>query len=97
MAVPRLRSLFVVLADLAFFKPKAVLTRGSGYWRIEALVAQARRDLKSGPEESRRALSEESYWWEEDAEGLAVVMRSTPPGPVAVFAEPGSAARIEFP
>ena len=93
MSPERLRPLPTVLGEIGFHHRRAVLMQGRNYWPIADLLKQARRDLKSGPERDRAALSAPEYRWEDTAEG-GIVVRHGPTGR-AVFAEPGSPAVAE--
>lgn len=42
-----MKSLVATLSDLATARPWTVLMQGRDYWRIEALIRQARKDEKS--------------------------------------------------
>lgn len=64
--------------------------RGRDYYRIEDAAGQARRDATSGDPEARQLLSEKRYWWEEDADGKAVLMEETAKGPRIFAVEVGS-------
>lgn len=84
------RTILHVLGDLAMPKRKLVLTQGDRYWRIEDLIAQVRRDEKSGDERTQRALAEPVYTSDVDADDRVVIWRATPAGKKAHFVEYGS-------
>ena len=55
------KSLFVLLGEIGVVRPYLVLQRGRRYWRIEDLLKFARKDLKSGDEQMKEALSYPAY------------------------------------
>jgi len=70
-----------VLSEIATTSPKAVLMNGQDYWRIEDLLAQARRDQKGHPE-----LREgKAYSWDSKRGKIVVTHYQVP-----VFWEPGT-------
>lgn len=84
------RPLAIVLAELAYLRPDLVLIRGQHPFRIEQVLALARRETKSGSAKLRQYLSAFDFWWEEDPDGKVVVMTQTPEGPRPLAAEYGS-------
>jgi len=84
------RPLATILAELASLKPGLVLIRGQHSFRIEHVLAVARRETKSGSARLRKYLSSFDFWWEEDPDGKVVVMTETPEGPRPLAAEYGS-------
>lgn len=89
--MPRLRSLHSILGELAMMSPKLVLMQGRGYFRIEDLWGDARRDWTTGDPKERAALSEAMYWTTTDVHGKLLLKGVTPKGVEFVaFVEPGS-------
>lgn len=83
-----LRPLVSVLGELAYLRGWIFLMGRDGVrYGIMELMRQARRDLKRGPEELRKALLEPLYWREDDPDGHARIMRTTPEGPVVWLPE----------
>lgn len=87
---PELQPLAEVLFDLELFRPWLVFQRGGQHWALAFVMNTVRRDLRKGPEWSRRSLLAPEYWWEDDTEGRTVIMRMTPEGPKVLAAEAGS-------
>lgn len=72
-----------ILSDAATARQDLVLMQGRDYWRIEALIRQARRDQKDNPElRTGRAYS----WSAQPGSGKIVVYHWQRP----VFWEPGT-------
>jgi len=82
------RPLVSVLGELAYLRGRMSLLGPDGIkYNIRRLMDMARRDLKKGPEEARKALLDPSYWYEDDSEGRTRVLRQTLMGPEVVFVE----------
>lgn len=77
------QSLIRILDDLAIHHPKLVLLQGRRYWRIEDLLAQAKRDLVRS-QRDREALSHPAYE-ERDLNGKVVILK----GRLPIFFEAG--------
>ena len=84
------RPLLNVLLELRYLKPYLVLVRGSHLFRIDHVSSLVRREAKSGSPDLKRYLSAFNFWWEEDPDGVVVVMNQTPEGPWPLAAEYGS-------
>lgn len=89
--MPKPRSLYTILGELAMVSPKLVLMRGRQYFRIEDLWRWARHDLKMADPHDRASLSEAIYWTESDEHGKLLLKGITRTGGEFVaFVEPGS-------
>jgi hypothetical protein len=91
MPMPKLRSLYSILGELAMMSPKLVLMQGRSYFRIDDLWGDARRDWATGNAKDRSALSESIYWTTTDVHGKLLLKGVTLKGVEFVaFVEPGS-------
>lgn len=83
-----LRSLAAVIGELAYLRGWIVILGKDGVrYKMTDLHKLALQDLYSGHQDSRDALLEEAYWWEDDPGGHTRIMRQTPEGPVIWFSE----------
>lgn len=84
------KTLFHVLGELLMTKPKLVLVKGAEYYRIEDLVAAARRLVNSAKPEAVLIHRTPQFTWDHDARGKVVVRQEGPRGIRPVYAEVGS-------
>lgn len=84
------KTLFNVLGELLMAKPKLVLVKGSEYYRIEDLVAAARRLVNSARPEAVLIHRTPQFTWDHDGQGKVVVRQEGPRGARPVYAEVGS-------
>jgi len=85
-----MKPLLAILGELALIRHKLVLTQGEYYFRIEDLMAKARRDGVSGSKRDRESLATPIYWWAEDSAGKVYIASGEKDDPKVAFAEVGS-------
>lgn len=83
-------TLFSVLGEIAQFKPKLVLMKGSEYYRIEDLIAAARKLVHSDSPQALLIHRLAQFSWEEDAKGKIGIWQEGPRGRRPIYVEPGS-------
>lgn len=81
--------ILTLLGAIAMVRPDLVLMQGRKWFRIEALMKQARRDAKQS-EDARAALEAPIYTVGKDEDGKLVIWREAAGGQKATFVEPGS-------
>jgi hypothetical protein len=81
--------ILTLLGAIAATRPDLVLMQGRKWFRIEALIKQARRDAKQS-EDARAALEAPIYTEGKDKDGKLVIWREATGGRKATFVEPGS-------
>lgn len=84
------KTLFAVLGEVAFFRPSLVLMKGTDYFRIEELIAAARKLASSRSREADLVHRTPTFYWDEDSRKKIVIWEEDQKGARPQYAEPGS-------
>jgi hypothetical protein len=87
---PEGKSLFRVLGEIAFVRPRIVFMKGGQRYLIEELLQAARRLIKSASPEAVIVHRTPSFTWSYDTKGKLVIWQEDARGRRPVYAEPGS-------
>lgn len=87
---PEGKTLFRVLGDIAFVRPRIVFMKGGQRYLIEELLQAARRLIKSASPEAMLVHRTPGFFWGNDSKGKAVVWQEAAQGRRPIYAEPGS-------
>jgi len=79
------RPLIVVLGELAYLSSKLRFSHGARQFTIRELHRMAVHDLYRGSQESKEALLEKAFWWEDGPDGRTRILKNTPKGPETLF------------
>lgn len=83
-------TLFSVLGEIAYFKPKLVLLKGHDYFRIEELISAGRKLVHSDSPQAILIHRLNEFSWAEDSRNKIVIWQEGPRGSRPVYVEPGS-------
>lgn len=87
---PSPKSLFTILGEIAYVKPKLVLMKGSDYFRVEELLSAARRLTNKATPDAVLVHRTPQFSWANDGRGKVVVWQTGPKGIRPIYVEPGS-------
>lgn len=82
-----MRPLIVVLGELSYLSPKIKFAQGARRFTIRELHRMALHDLYRGSRESREAVLEKAFWWEDSPDGRTRILKNTPEGPETLFVQ----------
>lgn len=83
-------TLFFVLGEIASFRPKLVLMKGSDYYRIEDLIAAGRKLVHSDSPQALLIHRMAQFSWAEDSRNKIVIWQESLHGRRPIYVEPGS-------
>lgn len=83
-------TLFSVLGEIASFRPKLVLMKGSDYFRIEELLTAGRKLVHSDSPTALLIHRTAQFSWAEDSRNKIVIWQEGLRGRRPVYVEPGS-------
>jgi hypothetical protein len=83
-------TLFSVLGEIAYFKPKLVLVKGHDYFRIEEMITAGRKLVHSDSPQAILIHRLHEFSWAEDSRNKIVIWQEGPRGRRPVYVEPGS-------
>jgi hypothetical protein len=83
-------TLFSALGEIAYFRPRLVLMKGSDYFRIEELIAAARKLVHQDSPQAVLIHRTPQFSWDLDTRSKIVIWQEGALGRRPVYVEPGS-------